>query len=213
MSTRHEQIRRDTRVRVLEAARRLFVERGVAQTTVVDIASAARISRATFFNHFGSKEELLVALWSDQVGNLGDQIAAHLAEPRSTHERIRSLFAHLLEALQRRRGYLEVVVAELERTSSEGTLAARSAVFQEHLRTIIDAGVAQGDVPTDRDPQVMTEMVASIYLGVLRNLRWDPTYDAATRIPAASVFIADAVCGLPIHGSAGPVPAHDRRSS
>ncbi len=38
---------------------RLFEDRGYEQTTVAEIASAARVSTKTFFNYFASKDEVL----------------------------------------------------------------------------------------------------------------------------------------------------------
>lgn len=194
MTGRREQNRRETRTRVLEAAKRLFPERGVAGTTAVDLATAARISRATFFNHFGSKEELLVALWEEQVGNLGAQITEHLAEPLSTEQRIRLLFTDLVEALDRRPGYLQVVASELERASSEEATAVRKAIFHEQLVRIIDAGVAQGDVRTDHAPRMLADMVGAVYLAMLRDLRLDSDFDPHVQVPEAGRFIAAAVC-------------------
>lgn len=54
--TRREQKRAATRTRIADAAARLASERGIAATTVDDIAAAAGIGRATLFRHFDSKE-------------------------------------------------------------------------------------------------------------------------------------------------------------
>lgn len=191
---RREQNRRETRTRVLDAAKRLFPERGISGTTATDLAAAARISRATFFNHFGSKEELLVALWEEQVGNLGAQITGHLAEALTTEQRIRLLFDDLVAAVDRRPGYLKVVAFELERAGNQETTAVRSAIFHEQLRRIVDAGLDQGDVRTDFEPGVLAEMVGAVYLSVLRNLRLDEAYDLHAQAPEAGRFIASAVC-------------------
>lgn len=58
MTLRDEQ-KRQTRVRLLETSRELFIERGYAAVTIDDIASTVGCSRATFYLHFASKMEVL----------------------------------------------------------------------------------------------------------------------------------------------------------
>src|SRR5262245_62150689 len=59
MSTQKE----ETRVRLLEAAQRLLLERGFHGVGLEDIAAAAGVSRqAVYKSHFASKAELLLAL-------------------------------------------------------------------------------------------------------------------------------------------------------
>lgn len=48
--------RQETHQRIADEAARLVTDRGVAATTVEDIAAAAHIGRATFFRYFDSKE-------------------------------------------------------------------------------------------------------------------------------------------------------------
>ena len=52
-----------TRRLFIEAARRLFSERGYGTTTVDDIVKAAGASRATFYLHFASKAEVMAAIF------------------------------------------------------------------------------------------------------------------------------------------------------
>lgn len=49
-----------TRAAILDAARRLFAERGHATTTIRDIAAEAGIDPALVMRYFGSKDELFV---------------------------------------------------------------------------------------------------------------------------------------------------------
>lgn len=58
--------------RILDAAHRLFVEKGFHQTSIQDIVNKAGISKGTFYNYFGSKNECLLAIL-ENVQAEGDQ--------------------------------------------------------------------------------------------------------------------------------------------
>src|SRR4051812_35234799 len=53
-----------TRLAILEAAERLFAERGYVATSVGDIAAGAGVALKTVYAVFGTKPELLRALWN-----------------------------------------------------------------------------------------------------------------------------------------------------
>src|SRR5690625_7798635 len=53
-----------------EAACELFLERGYADTSVVDITQRAGVSRATFFNYVDSKSDLLWASGDDAIAGI-----------------------------------------------------------------------------------------------------------------------------------------------
>ncbi|WP_319371381.1 TetR/AcrR family transcriptional regulator [uncultured Ilyobacter sp.] len=48
------------RENIINAARRIFVKKGFIDTTIEDLAKAAKISKGTFYNYFNSKEEIFV---------------------------------------------------------------------------------------------------------------------------------------------------------
>lgn len=65
-----------TRERLVDSALSLFAEHGFEQTTVDDIASAAGVSRMTFFRTFPTKEDVV---FTDH-GALIERVAVRLAE-------------------------------------------------------------------------------------------------------------------------------------
>ena len=53
-----------TRSRIVESARRLFNRHGFEQVTIDQIMAHAGLTRGGFYNHFGSKDNLIVAVAS-----------------------------------------------------------------------------------------------------------------------------------------------------
>src|SRR5688500_2144480 len=62
MSSLRERRAQLTHDEILQAARRLFAERGYARTSVRDIAQAAGVSAQTVYDSVGSKQELVARL-------------------------------------------------------------------------------------------------------------------------------------------------------
>lgn len=69
-----ERKRAETRRAIVRAATALFLERGVARTSVDDIAAAAGIARRTFFLHFPSKEDVLFHYLEGHVRRAADAL-------------------------------------------------------------------------------------------------------------------------------------------
>ena len=110
-----------------DAAHELFLEQGYEGTSVDDIARRAGISRATFFNYFSSKSDVL---WVDvdhalaglehylqHSGHLGDALRAITAE----HPRDR----------------IPLVVTQSEAMGLGADLAASAGIRLERLRRIL----------------------------------------------------------------------------
>src|SRR5262249_29851965 len=96
--TRHERRRRETADRLVQAAARLFAERGFASTTVADICLRADVARQTFFNHFETKQELAHELARRGHEFTLEALATARREGRSTGERIARLFREIHRA-------------------------------------------------------------------------------------------------------------------
>ena len=54
----HQRRRRETRRVLLEAARELFIERGVEATSIDAITARAGVAKGSFYNHFESRDVL-----------------------------------------------------------------------------------------------------------------------------------------------------------
>ncbi|MFC7572299.1 TetR/AcrR family transcriptional regulator [Klenkia terrae] len=72
------------RARIVDAAQRLFAQRGFARTPVLVIAREAGVASTTVFNHFPHKEELFFhgrCPWAEISQHLADHPEAHTTAP------------------------------------------------------------------------------------------------------------------------------------
>lgn len=67
MARKKKEEAQKTRQQLLEAAITQFATRGVANTTLTDIADAAKVTRGAVYWHFTSKSEIFNAIWEQQL--------------------------------------------------------------------------------------------------------------------------------------------------
>src|SRR5213595_2005373 len=79
--------------RLSKAALELFAERGYENTTVIDIAQRAGLTKSTFFRHFQDKREVLFG--GDRMSEL---LAKAIAEAPDTATPLEAV-AHALDAV------------------------------------------------------------------------------------------------------------------
>lgn len=66
MARRTKDEAQETRSRILDAAERVFSEKGVSRTSLEDIADAAGVTRGAIYWHFANKSDLFIAM-TDRV--------------------------------------------------------------------------------------------------------------------------------------------------
>lgn len=85
-----EQKQSRVRRQIFEAALDLFTRKGYEATSVEEIAAAAGVSRATYFNHFGTKEGVLRYFGEEMMARLLET-AARVPPDATPLDRIRAL--------------------------------------------------------------------------------------------------------------------------
>ena len=81
----------ETRNRILDAALRLFRERGFAETTMRDVAAAAGVATGAAYYYYRSKEELVLAFYVRTDQEARELFAAALAKSKKLEKRLRGL--------------------------------------------------------------------------------------------------------------------------
>ena len=74
---------------IIEAGIRVFIDKGVSETTVRDIIRSTGLASGTFYNYFNSKEEVLVAIFDDFAKEIGKSVRDENVQPESFEEFLR----------------------------------------------------------------------------------------------------------------------------
>jgi AcrR family transcriptional regulator len=96
------------RQQVLEAARRLFEERGVEAVTMDEIAEAAGVGKGTLYRRYGDKGKLVLALMNACVAGL-DQILTERPASASALDDLEVLLGHVVGWVEEHSSQLGVI--------------------------------------------------------------------------------------------------------
>src|ERR1700746_3080351 len=94
-----------SREAIVEAAERLFLERGFGSVTMNELAEAAGVARRTLYNQFASKEEIFREMLLRVSGHLEDAFPPGI-ETQGDVENVLRLIAPMILGLHKNREYL-----------------------------------------------------------------------------------------------------------
>ena len=157
------------RERLTEAALTLFDENGYEQTTVDDITGRAGLSRATFFRHYRSKEDVIFPDHDRLLEQVRKRLlsSSHATALVAVSDAVRLVLLHYLEEgdLARRRYALTSTVPALR--DREIVSVAR---YQRLFRTFITDWMGDQSESAALRAELMAASVVSAHNHVLR--RW-----------------------------------------
>jgi len=146
-------------VLILEAAERLFAERGFDGTSVRDIAAEAGVNLAMISYYFGSKEGLLSALFAHRVSVMGMRIESALEDASlSPLQKMEHLAEAYVDRMMRSTAFHKIIIREQVSPKFNTVNAALlEAKKRNHglLKQIIQQGQKAGDFRKNIDVTLM----------------------------------------------------------
>ena len=176
MARRTKEEALETREQLLDAAERVFLERGVGHASLAEVADAAGVTRGAIYHHFDSKAELFEAMVERAempIDAAFESAAASDDDPLDSFGK-RALSALLqLASSSRVRRVFEVVFLRCEYTDELAT------VEQRHLREreqclylcgrLLDKAVELGQLPRDTDTRMASHLLYALIGGLMRD--------------------------------------------
>jgi AcrR family transcriptional regulator len=146
------------RERILEVAKQAFTRSG-ADTSLDDIAKQAGVGPGTLYRHFPTREELLKAVYRNELENLATA-EEKFAETMPPVEALRAwllLFVDAVAAKQIIAPALNTLVGDHKKV-----FEASYAQMHEAIRRLVKRAVKSGDIRKDLDPMDLLRALVGV---------------------------------------------------
>jgi AcrR family transcriptional regulator len=171
----------NTRDRIEQAAIRLFVEKGVAETSVRDIARAVDMSEGALYRHFVSKDDLVWAVFERHYVAFAGRLDALAKAEASAHAKLAAMIRGFCHAHDENPTLFRFLL--FVQHGQLGKLAPGTPTPVDAVRTVLERGIASKEIP-DQPPDVATALVFGIVLQPV-------TFAAYGRIPSRMGSMCD----------------------
>ena len=195
MARKTKEEARETRVAILDAAVQVFSVKGVAATSLADIAREAGVTRGAIYWHFANKADLLAALWDEVLRMYESQAQAseHADEPDPLGK-LKMLYVALLQGLidNPRQQRLTRILFDRSGSAEDFELirlrhvACMSDRF-ERIQIVLRHAVERRQLPADMDCRLGALAVLSYIHGLIS--QWVMTPDLVDMRRAAPYLI------------------------
>lgn len=179
--------RSNTRARLLAGALEVFAERGFHGASVEDICERAGFTRGAFYSNFGSKDELVLALFQATTDRLLEQIEALLPELASQPGSLLDAVLGLLDetASDQRQWHLisaEFTLHALRDPAAAEALNKQRGMFRESLTRLVVQITATSSLELTVPAEQFVRMVIAVHEGARSQSLLEPR-----EVPAGSL--------------------------
>ena len=190
---RRERRRQEIHLRLLDAARELFDQKGFAATTVGEICARADVAEKTFFNHFATRHHVVREIAEGYLDDLGALVEEARKQPGTTADRLAHLFRRVGEESVRAGPHHRELLVEVVRVAQVDRSAEKTRRLHAAFRALLADGAAAGDLTQAHRLDFLTEMVAAVFITILLHWQHLDDYPLREHLDEAARFLGRAI--------------------
>jgi AcrR family transcriptional regulator len=143
----------DKRNAILDAATRLFAERGLTAAPTSEMSKLAGVAEGTLFTYFQTKDDLINALYREIKLELADAMMSDFPRKKSVGTRLRHVWDRWVNwgvaNPEQQKVLAQLTVSEVLTKESRDAGSAPFVEFQKMIRDAIEQRVFRNDVPVE----------------------------------------------------------------
>ncbi|MBD5606812.1 MAG: TetR family transcriptional regulator [Candidatus Eremiobacteraeota bacterium] len=139
--------RETTRLAILHAAAKMFVERGFYETSLTDIAASLGVTKPTLYYYVSSKDEMLAQIASEAIGATEKLISETSAGARDALDALRLFMRSYVRLMDGDFGRCLLAARHIRLApETERRLNARFRRIDTRARELLASGVTDGSI-------------------------------------------------------------------
>ncbi len=152
-----------TRNRIINEAMALLADKGFNDTSMLEIAKAANVAEGTVYEHFGNKENLLIAIPQKKLSELYDDISGEALE-----KKIAAVITDIFQFYHDEKSYTKILVLML-RTNKRFHQSDGSTII-DRLFDLIKETIIKGQVEKLFKPDLNLELCRHLLFGTIDHI-------------------------------------------
>lgn len=177
----------EKRDRILRAAVKIFSRKGFFNSKVSEIARAAEVADGTIYLYFKNKDDLLISLFEEKMGEVVADVRRRIADGGNALEKLRIFIENHMNLLERESGLVEVLQVELRQSTKflKDYTPVKFFEYHEIISDILEEGKKEGVLRPDLNTSIARHAIfgaldeLSLTYILLRKPKYHPTVTAA----------------------------------
>lgn len=177
----------EKRDRILRAAVEIFSRNGFFNSKVSEIARAASVADGTIYLYFKNKDDLLISLFEEKMGEVVTDVRRRIAAGGNALEKLKIFIENHMDLLERESGLVEVLQVELRQSTKflKDYTPVKFFEYLEVISDILEEGKREGVLRADLNVSVARRAIfgaldeLSLTYILSRKRKYHPTVTAA----------------------------------
>ena len=155
----------DKRQQIINAAVEVFARTGFHGSRVADVARAAEVADGTIYNYFKSKDDILISIFEEKMGDMIEQAETAIADLADPLDKLCCLARFHMDNVERHKNVAKVLQVELRlsNTFMKEYKPVRLRQYMDIIGRVIEEGIASGAIRSD----VSSVIVRRAFFGAL----------------------------------------------
>jgi len=177
----------EKRDRILRAAVEIFSRKGFFNSKVSEIARAASVADGTIYLYFRNKDDLLISLFEEKMGEVVADVRRRIADGGNALEKLKIFIENHMDLLEREAGLVEVLQVELRQSTKflKDYTPVKFFEYLEIISDILEEGKREGVLRPDLNVSIARRAIfgaldeLSLTYILSRKPKYHPTVTAA----------------------------------